>query len=496
MRERKTSKRAAPGIIGPDSRGFLRTDSRSVALDKRTGCLFAGGEAVPAMRTTKAGFVLLTVLFTLAGFLELVSVGLIRSTQELRSTNTFMGRTQAFTLAEAGVDQAIWELRRSGGDFLANEGWGALSAENAAFCPGGQTCYQKALGLPGATGTVLAINTTGAATTIRASDIASGVTQTVEAVFARSGHNNAPPLFGGNSIRLESQAYVDAYDSRNGAYTAAPRTGNRTPIHALTTNSANVGAVALGSNSTVDGDVKVGPTGVPSVVISAAAGAKVTGTREPAAAAYTPPPITAPADTSCGTNTLDVTGTLSMTVSAFLAGCYNRLVLESHATLTLTGDGTIALKSSSPTDVLLNSQSNLILNGQITLVTNNLSAGSKATVEVPAGGQPVKFYVHQSASFGSQSGVNNRTQLPKNFAFYYLASNTVSIGSQGAFYGFIYAPDATVNFNSQAEYFGSVVARTVRMGSQAKFHYDNALADEYSLDPQGTPPGLRMWRQL
>lgn len=146
------------------------------------------------------------------------------------------------------------------------------------------------------------------------------------------------------------------------------------------------------------------------------------------------------------------------------------------------------------TDLRLKSGATMVLNGTITLVTGELQLDSGSQVQIPLGGQPIKMYVTHAAGFGSHSGINNLTQVPKNFALYYAGQDTLGVHSQGAFYGVVYAPDADVDFGSQAQCFGSVVARALELGSQSQFHYDEALAEADSVAPAASQ-NLRMWCQ-
>ncbi len=62
------------------------------------------------MRRRPSGFLLVTGLMVLTGLLTLTSLGLTRSLTDLRSANVMIDQTQAFQLAEGGVDVAIREL--------------------------------------------------------------------------------------------------------------------------------------------------------------------------------------------------------------------------------------------------------------------------------------------------------------------------------------------------------------------------------------------------
>lgn len=286
----------------------------------------------------ETGFVFLAALFTLTGLLSLTMVGLTRSVTELSASNHFVAVQQAFHTAEAGVDEAVWEFQQSSGDFRSTEGWKPLA--DSSLCPIGKTCVEKDVDLLGATGNILVLDTAGPTSTIRASGRVSAVqqtTQTVEVIFTRSNSSGTPAFFARDSMNIGSQALIDGYDSREGAYIPAPLSSNRSQVHALVTNSTASGSIVLHSDVLIDGDVLVGPGGSPPAVISMSSGSAITGTRAPAPAAYTPPPITVPPGSPCGTNVLDVSGTTTMTMSEFQTGCYARIVVEGATTLRLTG---------------------------------------------------------------------------------------------------------------------------------------------------------------
>ncbi len=75
------------------------------------------------MRGQGKGFLLVTVALVVAGLLTLTAVGLSRSATDLLMTNRFVAGHQAFSMAEAGVDAAIYEFTRGADAFVTNSDW-------------------------------------------------------------------------------------------------------------------------------------------------------------------------------------------------------------------------------------------------------------------------------------------------------------------------------------------------------------------------------------
>ena len=448
------------------------------------------------MRKKQRGFLFILSLFALTGLLTLTVVGLGRSLTETSAATRFVAKQQAFHLADAGVDEAVWEFEHSSGNFLDGEGWTSISltpCSASPVCPNG-TCRQKILPLTEGSGTTCAtvtvMDVAGPTSTILATGLASGIQQTIEARFAQRNPGPVPFMFARNGINLGANVRVDSYDSTQGLYTPAPATTNRTQIHAVTTNSTAQDTVLLHSGAVIDGDLIIGPGGIPSVVVSSSGGS-ITGTSYPASTANTPPPITPPVDAPCGQNFLSVAGAQAMTVADFQKGCYSSIQIT--GSLTLNGDGVIVLDSANQTDLSLGSKAKLTLNGHITLVTGGIHLQSQAQLEIPSNGQAaVAVFVKDYASFEAQSGINNLTKIPSKCTLYYSGSNALAIHSGVNWYGVVDAPNAEVDVDSQAQIYGSIIAESLHLQSQVGFHADKALAD----DPLfGFARGLRMWRQ-
>lgn len=442
-------------------------------------------------RTTDRGFLLLLSLFVLTGLAAIINVGLTRTMTEQLAARQDVATSQAFHLAEAGVDEALRQLN-------------AVPALSLPFdCPAVSgltlTCHIEDRGNNLAR--------------ITAEGLASGTRETLEVVVEVPKLSNFQwPLFANDWMQITgwsgpNLARIDSYDSRLGAYGATLSTPH--PVYGLKnqsqdgrpisyrasvrTSDTDPNDIAMGFSppATIYGDVIVGPGADPDTVIYGT-GPLVKGQKK-SEPAITLPPIELPAgsppvaglvltEANCGAGR-------TYTVAEFSQW---RQVDSGDCNLTVTGSGTIHLEQ------LKMPGGHLTINGAITLVlhgglgVNALEVGNG--IEVKAGaGRSAHIYVHGAAIIGE--GLENETQIPGNFRLY-ADGPQVSIADQtGAFHGVIYAPAAAVSLLiEENDLYGSVIGNRLTVSSKYDIHYDEALA----LDPGSSVSQLtiRSWRQL
>ncbi|MEO5959160.1 MAG: hypothetical protein ABIY47_01040 [Opitutaceae bacterium] len=92
------------------------------------------------------------------------------------------------------------------------------------------------------------------------------------------------------------------------------------------------------------------------------------------------------------------------------------------------------------------------------------------------------------------NGITNLTNQAKNLQIWGTggASQDIEVGGGPYFKGVIYAPNADVTLHGNPDVMGSIVANNIDVMGNAKFHYDESLADLGGNNPWG----VVKWREL
>lgn len=92
------------------------------------------------------------------------------------------------------------------------------------------------------------------------------------------------------------------------------------------------------------------------------------------------------------------------------------------------------------------------------------------------------------------NGILNNNVSPSSFQLW--ATDTgaqdIKIAGNGALKGIVYAPNANVTINGNGDVMGSIVANNITVTGEAKFHYDESLANWGGTNPYG----IVKWREL
>jgi hypothetical protein len=112
-------------------------------------------------------------------------------------------------------------------------------------------------------------------------------------------------------------------------------------------------------------------------------------------------------------------------------------------------------------------------------VTGSISIAGKGEIIIGAGASLELYMEGASASIGG-NGVANHTGYAANFRYFGLPAHTsLSLSGNGTFIGAIYAPNADFALNGggseDLDFVGASVTKTVQMNGHYKFHYDEAL---------------------
>ncbi|MBI2094346.1 MAG: pilus assembly PilX N-terminal domain-containing protein [Candidatus Omnitrophica bacterium] len=358
-----------------------------------------------------------TVLMTLG------ASALIQSLNEARLSSRSLARRQALYLAEAGVDQALINLRTPA-DAADDIGSGtlALGTFQVDLPPVSISPSQWRVTVHGIAN----------ADSVHPQHLEVMISVQPQSVFQFG-------LFADENLDISGSAYANSFDSRVGPYDEDPSSPTYNAGHEgdVGTNGTSFGDVALGSSVAIDGQVVVGP-GVPdpAAIVVGEESATITGVPPLASQSqsFLLPPVTLPEGLTCLDQTISGGTTQTLTPTGGPLGngtyCYDDLTIQGNATLTATGFVTVYL-------------------------TGVLTAQGNSLVGVPDDPTQMLFLLVSAAE----------------------ASLEQTISGSNVFYGAIYGPEATINITGNAAIFGSVVAEDVNVTGSAEIHYDEALAN-------------------
>lgn len=277
--------------------------------------------------------------------------------------------------------------------------------------------------------------------------------------------------FGDEGVTMDSNAFVDSYNSSDGDYASQKVNGSGNDRWA--NENGNVGSnanIGLRQNSGIHGDATPGPSGSVSIV----GNAEVSGATAAATALQDMPPLDIPTGTSAGNYT--VSGTSSLGPGTFF---FDDFTISSNSTLNVTGP--------------------------ITLVVNSATLNSNAELWIDASNGGANIYVIDDFIMDSNTMLAATSFDPADVTLNLNSDNVidpdnevdldaVDFDSNAKMYGTIYAPNAYVEINSNFELFGAIVARRVHLDSNSKIHFDENLMDQDE-DEEPTVETL-FWREL
>ncbi len=206
------------------------------------------------------------------------------------------------------------------------------------------------------------------------------------------------------------------------------------------TNSTAAGAVTLGSGMTIDGDIFIGPGGIPSEVVNDN-GATITGNIIPAGETMFFPPIVVP---------------------TFLANMPSGGMIDNSTTLTSTGKFS---------GINLGHNEVLTIDGDISLcITGDISLSNSTRVVINPGSS-LTLYLLGNLLAGNSQGFQNMTQDASNLAIYATTTVTsVLLKNAPNWYGVIYAPSTDVTIDNGVDLYGAVIANSFIMKNNGTFY--------------------------
>ncbi len=395
-------------------------------------------------RRDEQGSVLIIGVIVMVFLLILAVPFLFRLGSERRSTERSSSSLAALSLAEAGVERAIWELNK--GDVSAWSGDDTMRTLTIHDfrTSGGNVIGDIAIKVANPESDNPVVESTG-----RISHSGSqAITRTVRVVLERL---KCIPFdgaaFGSQQVTL-NWATVDSWDSRLGKYGGA-NVGSEGHVG---TNSTGTGDIKLNHGSKVHGDAYAGYKGDPNKVIQENGGSVVYGSKSALDAPKEMPSIPAPEGLpDKGNFVKSGFGTSTLTES----GAYGDFVVKDHHKLTIPAGYDVTI-----------------------YVTNkfNMDWGGQIQIEDGASLRIVLGDVKFSQSMGA--AINNMSKDPTRCLILGTdACTNIKMDMGSDFYGAIYAPNATVSYWGSPFIYGSVVGKKVSMDAVGYIHYDVALQD-------------------
>jgi hypothetical protein len=252
--------------------------------------------------------------------------------------------------------------------------------------------------------------------------------------------------FGANGVVLDSNAFVDSYDSALGTYESQVQGGNEFALE-----HGNVGSnsdIVLQANTEIHGDAIPGPA---HYVDDTAPNVYVSGSTESAEEDFELPPIEIPP--------VPTSGSISGTEDVDL------------------GPGDVHYDS-----ILMNGGATLTVRGPARLVVDDFEMKANTSLVFDATDGPIEVYSTNDFVLQSNSTVQTISDTALDVTLLLAGNNMtanpparVEIAANSEFVGAIYAPDAQFRLASNFDIFGSIICGYLDLSSFGEIHYDEAL---------------------
>ncbi len=409
------------------------------------------------------GFILIIGVIVMTALLPLALSFLLLLSFEYRLTDKSYKASAALSLAEAGVERAIWELNY--GDISTWTGSTHLRTMTISSfqAPGGKIIGDIEIRVeePGAENPVVESTGraayTGSLTVDRVVRVALGTDKYKPWTYG---------IFGDEELDFSSNVVVDSYDSRNGSYDNPGNVGSDGHVG---TNASHYGCIDLSSNAKIYGNAYSGPESIPDLDIITRSNSHVYGEKLSLSTEIDMPSVSPPEDLLyMGDYFLDSNS--SDTISE--NGAYTSFRVESNSTVTILADVTL-------------------------YITGDFSMLSNTQLEI-ANDAHVTLYLGGTFEQRSNSQINNLSQNPAQLMVLGTDSfnGIMEWHSNTQFFGSVYVPKADVTFGSNSDFYGSISAKSIEFNSKARIHYDVALANSGIDGTGGAQYTVKSWQEV
>ncbi len=390
-----------------------------------------------------------SIAFSLLIILVLAVLGagiLLRSVNENKIAKRNSDSTQAFWLADAGMQRVKYEKKTNNCAGMKRQDTSAACTD--CTCAGVTKVYQATIsGVGDIDATLNSANTTIQSTgSVPDRSSTSKLTRQLQGTFGGS-QMFGYAAFSRGTFFMSNSATVDSYNSNNNGTDYDPAHPNSNGD--IGTNGTTAGIINMSNSATINGDASTGPHGT----ISLNNSASVTGTQTSA--------------NLIGLPWVSVPSALSSLSSG---GAINR---DDQ-----TGDLTLSAGNYKYDSVTLSNSSKLVINGDVTLyVHGNIATSNSTQVQIVNGGS-LTLYTDGTITMSNSSTFNNISKNPSKVMIYstYSSGTGLSLGNSTTLYAGVYMPNADYTGSNSAEIMGALVAKVVSLSNSDKIHYDEAMA--------------------
>ncbi len=408
-------------------------------------------------RDKERGFILVVGMIVMTFLLLLALPFLFQTSVESRLTVKSYKVSTALSLAEAGIERAIWELNY--GDISSWTGDDTLRTMNISSlqASGGNVIGDIEIRVVEPDADDPVVESTGRVAYIGPQKLARTV---------RSALGGYPPFkfaaFAEDGIMIDQGVAIDSYDTRNGAYDNPGNAGSEGDIG---TNSGEFNAIYMDNSADLAGDAVSGYESDPESVIITDPGANIDGEKRALEYKIKLPAIIPPELPYKGD--YFITGEDTIIES----GRYDSFTMEANSEVTIDGDVTLHITA----DFYMDQNSRL-----------DIAIGASLQIIMGSGG----FEMDQSST------INNLSKDPTKFVLFGTASFTgdIYIDQGSEFYGAIYAPNAFVELDQGDGFYGAIIANDILFDKHTVLHYDKALEDLEILPSMGALYEVKSWQ--
>lgn len=399
----------------------------------------------------KKGVVLIFIVMVITTMLILVVAITYRSMPEKNISQRFVFSTQAFELAETGIQKACLALNTGNWD-----SWGGV----------GTSVRDKSESLSGIGAyNVTVTNFASVYPVIISQGTVMGVNRSIEVTMRKDAFSFG--LSAADSFYMGGSSLIDSYDSSKGAYG-----GGNVSFNGDVGVSGVSGTITVGDSAVIKGNLKVSPDRADDITLpeSNLTGKIRNNNRTIMTGIVVPEDLIALSD---GGN-YSVTGHDVDIPSGNYK--FSSLGIGSNGVLNIEG-GTVRI----------------YLTGSFTMSANSLLIiAPDAKLVIYTDGQCIL----------SGNGIINQSCFPKNFQLYSAYSNPdypvgVTITGNSSFYGVVYAPNTGINITGNADTYGAITGKDLIISGNMRLHYDKSLSIRENTEerPDSSHYSVKSWRE-
>jgi predicted acyltransferase (DUF342 family) len=378
--------------------------------------------------------------------------------------------TQAFWVAEAGIQGVAWDYDHNDCKGMVNQGTGTPCV-SCVSCGTGSRLFTGTLATGDYSVTFDPVTkvyvSTGSSYRGTGSNRHFMASRKIKVLFGRD-YIFGYAAFSQGEMVIANNSMIDSYNSTNGLYNVATsgQKGN------MGTNGTFVSVIDIGNNATINGSVSTGPGGTVDYMPSKVT---ITGGVTHTNDVYLEP-VSVPSDLQTATylGTLNVAATTTISSGKYR---YDTISIGNNGTLNISGD--VELYLTNPVTAFTTGNNTVAI---------NINDGASLTI-----------FSEGKVDFGNKAIINiNTVNKPTSSLMIYSLyddpadPNGVIIDNNNEFFGAVYAPLTNVTVSNNAAFFGAIVGNEVSLSNNGMMHYDEALG---SIEAPWQPEELRDWQE-